>query len=296
MSRFLLNLGFTNLSHVLHTDTLKSYPFTQIKHNGNYQMKKLLSLFVLLVFTLTACATNTPVVQEPAAPEPAVQEPAGDQSASYPEPVQGTTESESTGSESTADTVYPEPPAEVTTASVAPAAFQIVSAESEARFTIDEILNGNDKTVIGTTSEVTGEMTFNLGNPADSAVGTITIGTGNFVTDNNFRNRAIRQFVLQSSQYPEITFTPTELAGLPASASVGDVVTFQIVGNLTVREVTGVETFDVTVTVVSETRLEGLATTTISRMNPYNLTIPDVPSVASVDEDMLLELEFVAAP
>ena len=52
-------------------------------------------------------------------------------------------------------------------------------------------------------------------------------------------------------------------------------------------------TFDVAVILVDETRLEGLAATTIARAD-FQLTIPSVPNVADVDEEVLIELEFVA--
>ncbi len=39
--------------------------------------------------------------------------------------------------------------------------------------------------------------------------------------------------------------------------------------------------------------MHGLASATISR-GDFNLQIPNVPQVAGVDEDFLLELEFVA--
>jgi len=53
-------------------------------------------------------------------------------------------------------------------------------------------------------------------------------------------------------------------------------------------------TFDVTLTPVSETRLEGTATSTI-RYADFGLSIPRVPSVASVADEVRLEIDFVAA-
>jgi hypothetical protein len=53
-------------------------------------------------------------------------------------------------------------------------------------------------------------------------------------------------------------------------------------------------TFTTTVTVISETRLQGTASTSINRAD-FELQIPNVASVANVDEVVLLEIEFVAA-
>ena len=46
-------------------------------------------------------------------------------------------------------------------------------------------------------------------------------------------------------------------------------------------------------TMVAEDRVEGLATATLLRSD-FELTIPSVPRVAGVDEEVILEIEFVA--
>jgi polyisoprenoid-binding protein YceI len=54
-------------------------------------------------------------------------------------------------------------------------------------------------------------------------------------------------------------------------------------------------TFDVTTSAASESRLTGTATTTIAYAD-YGITIPQVRQVASVEDQVRLELEFVAVP
>ncbi len=112
-------------------------------------------------------------------------------------------------------------------------------------------------------------------------------------TDNDFRNRAIKNQILDTNTYEFVTFQPTELAGLPESVTVGESFTFQVVGDLTIRDVTQQVTFDVTATPVSETRIEGLATTSFPYRD-FGLAIPDSPSVDTVADDVTLELAFVA--
>jgi hypothetical protein len=51
--------------------------------------------------------------------------------------------------------------------------------------------------------------------------------------------------------------------------------------------------FEATITVISESEIQGNATATISRSD-FELTIPSVPRVAGVDEQLVLELDFVA--
>lgn len=188
-----------------------------------------------------------------------------------------------------------EPIAAVTLAAPAGATVLVIDpAQSEARFTLDEELRGQPKTVVGTTNQVSGQIAFDLNNPAGAQLGTIQVNARTLATDSEFRNRAIKNEILQSDTYEFVTFTPTTLTGLPASAAVGDTITFQVTGDLTVRDVTRPATFDVTVTLAAENQLTGSATTTIQRTY-YNLVIPNVPGVANVSEEVTLAIDFVAS-
>lgn len=173
------------------------------------------------------------------------------------------------------------------------AVFQIQAAESEARFVIGEILGGQPNTVIGVNTAVQGEITLDLADPAASQVGTIEIAADRFVTDSNLRNRAINRFILESGAHPVITFVPNIVTGLPEAAAVGETVQLEITGDLTIREITRPVTFTAEVTLVAGDRLEGSATATIQRAD-FELTIPQVPRVAGVDEAVVLELDFAA--
>ena len=178
-------------------------------------------------------------------------------------------------------------------ASTAAQTFVIVGEESEARFIIDELLFGAPKTVIGTTSELSGELTVNAANPSASEIGPIQVDANTFITDNNRRNGAIQRFILQTSRYKFITFTPTAISGMPDAVSIGDEVSFDVSGDLTIRDITNPVSFTVTLQVVSESELQGVATTVIAR-EAYALTIPQVPSVANVSEEVIVEFDFVA--
>ena len=170
-----------------------------------------------------------------------------------------------------------------------------MQAESEVRFTLNEVLSGVPTTVIGTTDQVAGEIAINLANPANSTVGVILVNARTLATDNNFRNRAIKNEILQTDEYEFVRFTPTAITGFPENPVVGETLKFQITGDLTIRDITNPVTFDVTATAVSETRLEGSASAMVARAD-YDLKIPNVPRVANVDEEVLLEIDFVAVP
>jgi polyisoprenoid-binding protein YceI len=171
--------------------------------------------------------------------------------------------------------------------------FTIVQAESEVRFTLDELLSGVPTTVVGSTDQVAGEIAIDPETPANSKVGVILINARTFATDNNFRNRAINNEILETDEFEFVQFTPTSITGFPENPAIGEALEFQITGDLTIRDITNEVTFDVTVTAVSETRLEGSASAMVARAD-YDLQIPEVPRVADVDEEVLIEIDFVA--
>jgi polyisoprenoid-binding protein YceI len=170
-----------------------------------------------------------------------------------------------------------------------------LSEGSEARFYIDEVLLGQDKTVIGTTTQVTGDIQFDLASPQTTTVGVISINARELSTDDSRRNNQIKNRILESSkdEFQFITFETTSITGLPESVAAGDTFNVQMTGNLTIRGVSNEETFDVAVTVVSETELQGLGMTTILH-DDYELSIPRVPMVASVEDEVKLEIAFTA--
>ena len=173
--------------------------------------------------------------------------------------------------------------------------FSIVSESSEVRFIIDEELRGQPTTVVGTTNEVAGDIGIDFDNPSASQLGTIRINVRTLETDNSFRNRAIRGQILLSAQdeFEFAEFVPTEVSGLPENVTVGDEVTFQIVGDLTVRGVTQSVPFEATITVDSENQISGLAKAEVLYQD-FDMTIPNAPGVANVSDEVQLEIEFVA--
>ena len=241
---------------------------------------------------LTA-ATLTIETSAPAAvaTEPPVAEPTA-----TPAPVAAPAETEPAAEPTAAPAEEPTATAELTAepaAAAAPILFEIVQAESEARFIIDEVLRGSPVRVVGVTDQMAAQIAIDPANPAATQLGQIVVNARTLATDNEFRNRAIRNQILDTNTYEFVTFQPTELVGLPDAVTVGQSFSFQVVGDLTVKDVTQAVTFDVTVTPVSETRIEGVATTTFPYRD-FGVRIPQVPSVDLVADDVTLELAFVA--
>lgn len=173
--------------------------------------------------------------------------------------------------------------------------FQIVPEGTEARFLIDEVLMGQDKTVVGVTSLVSGEITVDPVNPSGAQVGEIRVDASSLSTDDNRRNGRIRNDILRSGQaeYQYIVFTPTAISGMPDSVAEGESFTFQVTGDLTILGTAAPVTFDMTVTPVSTSELTGSGSATV-RYRDFGINIPSVPMVAGVSDDVQLEIDFTA--
>lgn len=174
-----------------------------------------------------------------------------------------------------------------------PVLFSISQDSSEATFALSEVLRGSQATVVGTTNQVAGEIAVDLNDLSTAQVGTIQVNARTFVTDENRRNQMIRNQILNTDRYEYITFVPTEIVGLSGSAAAGQEWTFQIVGDLTIRDITQPVTFEVTARVDGNGHLVGTAVTMINRAD-FNLNIPSVPFVADVGEEITLALNFTA--
>ncbi|MDX1437892.1 MAG: YceI family protein [Anaerolineales bacterium] len=190
--------------------------------------------------------------------------------------------------------VETESPAETeAVAASGPVVFSIIPEQSEARFELGEILQGQPKQVIGATDQVAGELAVDVNDLASAQVGEIVVNARTLATDSDRRDRAIRNQILVTDTFEFVTFTPTAIGGLTGSAAVGDEFTFQVTGDLMIRDVSMEVVFDVSAALISEDRIAGSATAVIERAD-YNLVIPSVPSVAGVDEQVVIEIDFVA--
>lgn len=165
--------------------------------------------------------------------------------------------------------------------------------QSEARFTINEVLRGADTRVVGVTNNVAGQIALDLTDPTTAQIGEIVINARDIATDNDFRNNAIRNEILLTDSYEFITFTPTQLSGLPARAEVGQTYRFQIVGDLTIIGRSQSVTFDATVTPISATELQGNASVTIAYAD-WGVRVPLSRAVSAVEDRVTLELSFMA--
>jgi polyisoprenoid-binding protein YceI len=275
-----------------------------------YKQPLWMVLLMLLVMVLAACSGTATTTEAPAAtvapttateptaaPTEAPAEAAAEATEAPTEEAADTT-TEATAEateEASEEAAATEVPAEEVAGMSGTVNFVIDAAQSEVRFTLDELLMGNPTTVVGVGNGIEGSITINFDDFSQTTISPIVIDASLLATDNNMRNGQIRRAVLQTNnpEFQYITFTPTSVEGLPTEAPVGTPFTFSVVGDLTIRTITQPMTFEVTVTPVSESEISGNARATLLRAD-FDLQIPSVPSVADVSEEVLLEFDFVA--
>ncbi len=176
-----------------------------------------------------------------------------------------------------------------------PRLYRISPEHSEARYIIDEILSGNEETVVGSTDQIAGDVIIDGRHPENSVLGEIVVNAKTFLTGVEARDRAVRVFVFRSFilEFEFIRFEPADLLEVPKSIRYGELVTFWVAGDLTIRGVTSGAIFAVELRVMAAGEIRVLARATISRED-FDIGIPGNQNVAWVDENLILEAEIVA--
>ena len=147
------------------------------------------------------------------------------------------------------------------------------------------------KVATGETSEVVGRIVFDADGAIVADESSIVIQAGTLKTDNDRRDRYVREQTLQTANYPEIIFRPTSAEGLPSPLSeAGGEVEFTLSGDLTIRDQTRPVTWDVTAEFGDS--ITGLAAIDID-FEQFGMDKPSVAVVVSVGDTIRLELDFV---
>ena len=108
-----------------------------------------------------------------------------------------------------------------------------VGPGSSAGYRVDEVLNGADVTVAGTTDQVTGQVVVEGG---DLAGAEVTVDVASIRTDRSQRDGYFRGTVMEVDTWPTATFTVEGPVDLPELS--GTPVTVPVSGELTLRDAT----------------------------------------------------------
>lgn len=160
-----------------------------------------------------------------------------------------------------------------------------VGEGSFAGYRLEEVLGGEDVTVTGRTEQVTGGLTVDGGALTEA---TVEVDMASIATDQQRRDDYFRDTAIEVGTYPTATFVLTEPAELAAGATDA-----QLVGELTVRDVTRPVTVDAQIAAAGDTvQVVGAVPITFT---DYGVTPPDLGFV-KVEDTGTVEFDLVLAP
>jgi polyisoprenoid-binding protein YceI len=168
----------------------------------------------------------------------------------------------------------------------------VVPAKSEARYRVREQLASLSlpSDAIGKTSAITGTLVGKTNGTIVSSQSRFVVDLSTLQSDRSQRDNFLRRNVLQTDQYPDATFVPTQATGLPSSFPSSGQASFKLTGDLTIRSVTKPVTWDVS---CQGQQTEGLCHATISfKFEYFDLTQPHVSVVLSIVDNITLEVDM----
>jgi len=170
--------------------------------------------------------------------------------------------------------------------------FVVEGEANEARYRVREQLVGvsfpND--AVGVTRAIEGGIAIDQAGRIVSSGSRITVNLTALASDRDMRDGYVRRNTLVTETYPSVVLVPTELRGLAWPLPASGMVTFQLIGNLTVKDVTRSTTWDVTLAIAGSI-LTGSATTSFT-FEEFGLTKPRVARVMSVEDTIKLEYDL----
>jgi polyisoprenoid-binding protein YceI len=246
-----------------------------------HTMKKLVVLSAIVVL-LTACGAAAPAAEPTVAPT----------MAAAVEPTVPTAAEEPT----VAATVVPtaEPASTLAVGATGTRTFVIDPAQSSAQYAVEEIFFSDNRlfTAVGVTNAVEGEFEVTANGKPSGKVTRMRVDLRTLKSDSPRRDSAIRRQWLESDTYPYADFVSTDALNLPESYTEGEQVTFTLVGDMTVRDVTKSVEWTVVGTLQGDT-VTGEATTVI-KMSDFGFAAPDIGGVLKAEDEAALTVTFVA--
>jgi polyisoprenoid-binding protein YceI len=223
-------------------------------------------------------AVPTPAPATPTEPAPSATEEAVAPTATEPIPA------------ATAEAAAPEE------SSAAARTFQIVADQSEASYQVSEEFFNRPLglvNAVGRTNAIEGQFQLNInGMQVQLAENQFRVDLRTLTSDEGRRDERIRNEWLESNSYPWAEFKATALENFPAEAAQGQDVSFKLTGDMTIREITKPQTFEVTA------RLDGNifsgAAVTSLLMQDYGFEPPSILGILKVTDGVTVTVNFVA--
>jgi polyisoprenoid-binding protein YceI len=168
--------------------------------------------------------------------------------------------------------------------------FNVVASGTKADYRVREQLArlNAPSDAVGTTTGVTGSIVLGADGKIVSNQSKLVVDLTKLQSDSNMRDGFIARGTLDTASYPNATFVPTAISGLPTPLPSTGQYTFQLTGNLTVHGVTKPVTWAVTAQ-VNGNDVTGQATTSF-KFEDFGMSPPQSMMVLSVVDDVKLEV------
>lgn len=170
--------------------------------------------------------------------------------------------------------------------------FKIAPDKSSATFRVTEQLAGRDlpNDAVGTSRSVSGQLAFLATGALDLTQSQIVVDLNAFRTDSGSRDNYIKRTTLEVEKFPNASFVPTKMEGLPSPLPAAGTASFQLSGTTTIHGVQRELTWTVTATRTGNI-ITGKASTT-AKFADFGLTIPKVAAVLSVKDEIRMEIDL----
>lgn len=160
-------------------------------------------------------------------------------------------------------------------------------ASGEARYRVrEQLVQIGIADAVGTTKAVRGQVALQEGRVS----GEFVVDLRELRSDQTRRDNYLRQNTLQTDRFPTATFRPKEVRGLPNPLPQSGKVAVQVVGDLTIRDVTEEVVWE------GEAEFRGQEVRVLLRtefpFERFKLTQPRVAVVLSVENRIRLEVEL----
>lgn len=174
----------------------------------------------------------------------------------------------------------------------APLRYTVVVERSEARYRVRERLAGLSfpSDAVGTTSAIEGHIALDARGRVLVSDSRFTVDLRTLRSDEARRDNYLRRRTLETDRYPTVVLVPTELRGLRVPFPPAGTASFELVGDLTVRDVTRRVVWDATATFDGQD--VGVRARTAFRFGGFGLPIPRVAVVLSVEDTIRLEADL----
>lgn len=167
-----------------------------------------------------------------------------------------------------------------------------VAEGTEAAYIVREQLARLDfpNDAVGITRKVEGAVVFKADGTVDAERSRLRVDLRTLNSDESRRDNFVRENTLQTSRFPFAELAVQRVEGLSWPLPTSGSAEFQVHGDMTIHGVTKPLTWQVSAT-FSKSNVSGQATTNF-KFGDFNMSVPRVFVVLSVEDNIQLRIEF----